>query len=84
MANTASFVPSPQPAPVTCMHCGQNATFVRAAPDSKGRPYAYQLFECTGCHRRVMRTVGIDQSSDAEIEALAERLTGLPPRARPG
>jgi hypothetical protein len=84
MASTAPFIPSAQPAPVTCTHCGQNATFVRATPDSKGRPYAYQLFECTGCHRRVMRTVGIDQTSDAEIQALAERIAGVPPRARPG
>jgi len=82
MAMTAPFVPSPLPAPVTCTHCGQNATFVRATPDSRGRPYSYQLFECTGCNRRMMRTVGIEQTSDAEVQALAERIAGVSPLPR--
>ncbi len=76
------LVPVPGVVPVTCMHCGQNARFVRSMPDSTGRPCRHQIFECTGCHRRVMRAVGIDQTSDAEIEALAERIAGVPPRPR--
>ena len=82
MASFTPFATSTEVAPITCMHCGQNALYVRATPDSKGRPYQYQLFECTGCHRRVMRTVEAEQTSDADIQALAERLAGVPPRPR--
>jgi len=83
MASTEPFVPSLNVAPVVCTHCGQNATFIRATPDSRGRPCEYQLFECSGCHRRVMRTVETYQKSDADIEALAERIAGVPPRTAP-
>jgi hypothetical protein len=78
MASTEPFVPSLKVAPVVCMHCGNNAYFVRSIPDAKGRPYAYQMFQCAVCQRRSMRTVAARQDSDAQIEALAERMTGQP------
>ena len=83
MASFTPFATSTEVAPITCMHCGQNALYVRATPDSKGRPYTYQLFECTG-----MSPPGdadgceAEQASDAEIQALAERIAGVPPRPR--
>ncbi len=63
-------------APTICDQCGWNAEFVKTTPDSNGRPYAYQMFRCTRCQARTVRTVAIRQQGDEKIEAPAKRKAG--------
>lgn len=69
--------PSARVAPIVCERCGNSAPFIRCIPNSENRPYEYRMYECSGCGLRALQTIAITEETDAEIEALAERMTGL-------
>ena len=80
-AKPFNFLDSRIVAPIICTDCGNNAHCIRRTPDSTGRPYEYQAFECVECRRRSVRTVGTSLS-DEEVEATAEKIAGVSKDAR--
>jgi hypothetical protein len=64
---------SPTVAPIVCQHCGSNAHCVKRVPDSLGKPVEFRMFQCPDCGERSYFNHG-PESSDKEIQAIAERL----------
>jgi hypothetical protein len=71
------------PADPLCPKCGQQRLIARRQPHpTLGGDYERCTFECAHCDRPVKTAFGPE--TDAEIEALAERMSGVPPLRKHG
>lgn len=64
-----NFVP-----PVMCDQCGENAVLIRRTPDAHNPNAERRIFQCPAGHES-SRVVDFS-ITDAEVQDLAERLTG--------
>ena len=64
--------------PVMCDQCGENAALIRRTPDSQNPIAELRIFQCPAGHES-RRFVDLS-ITDAEVQDLAERLTGRGPR----
>jgi C4-type Zn-finger protein len=62
--------------PIPCPSCGAHAHLVRRMPDPHNVAVEHRAFECTACAATTTRVVTIGES-DEEIQALAERMSGV-------
>jgi hypothetical protein len=68
-----NFVP-----PVMCDECGENAALIRRTPNVDNPIAELRIFQCPAGHES-SRVVDFS-ITDAEVQDLAERLTGRGPR----
>jgi hypothetical protein len=78
MPNRTPLLPDSSFPPVPCQHCGASALLVRLSPGSTPGSFV-RRYECLDCKA----DFEISEPSDADIQALAERMAELPPEAAP-